>query len=374
MPAAHVFIQTAFLGDVILSVPFLQNWNYILGSEKKKILVCRQGVGGFLKQLGLVDEVFEIKKGDRKSYQEVLEKLKFFEIDILISAHQSIRTTFFVRQIQAQTKIGYKNFFSWLAYNQVVERDTSLPEALRLLQLLGPLDPSLDGLMTDFRYNQFPYEYKDDLKMDPPPHWARSQMREAILSKANASLIFQELGLDESKRWVAIFPGSVWATKRWTESGFLGVARKLLASGYGVLLMGGPDEWDLCENIRKGVEPELQNHLMNLAGKTSLLKGLGVLSRCELTISNDSAGAHLGSLAETKVLAIFGPTVLEFGYRPWADHTYIVEQKDLFCRPCGPHGHKKCPIGTHECMKEIRAETVLMAVGQILNAPELQNL
>lgn len=374
MPSAHVFIQTAFLGDVILSVPFMQNWNYLLGSEPKKILICRQGVGGFIKQLGLVDEVLEIIKGDASSYVQVLKELEKFDINTVISAHQSIRTTLFVRKIKAKNKVGYRNFYSWLAYDKVVDRDTSLPEALRLLQLLIPQDPSLNGLLADYRYNLFPNEYGEDFKLLSPPHWARSQIRDAIVKKANPSALMQKHGLSESKKWIAVFPGSIWATKRWTESGFVGITQQLLKNGFGVALMGGPDEWDLCEKIRQQIPTNLSAGSVNLAGKTSLLESLGLLTSFELTIANDSAGAHLASLAESKVLAIFGPTVLDFGYRPWSDKTFIIEQKDLFCRPCGPHGHKKCPIGTHECMKGIEVKTVLAALGPILNFPEQHNL
>lgn len=369
---AHVFIQTAFLGDVILSVPFLKNWSYILGSEKKKILICRQGVGSFLKDLGLVDEVFEIQKGHRKTYGDVLKKLKSYKIETLISAHQSIRTTLFALQIKAEVKIGYKNFYSWLAYQQVVERDKTLPESLRLLQLLAPMDRSIEGLIADFRLIQFPYEYEDDLRLKPPPHWARLTMRELIEKKVESRLLFREFGLDEGKRWVVLFPGSVWATKRWIDSGFVEVAQKLVSNEFGVLLMGGPEENHLCESIRTQVDSSLRNRVVNLAGRTSILNGLGILSRCELAVSNDSAGAHMASLAGIRVLAIFGPTVLDFGYRPWADESYIVEQKDLFCRPCGPHGHKKCPLGTHECMKELSPESVLNVIWRVLKSPEFQ--
>jgi len=73
---------------------------------------------------------------------------------------------------------------------------------------------------------------------------------------------------------------------------------------------------------------------------------------------------HLGSTAGTPTVSIFGPTILEFGYRPWNARAEIV-QIDLSCRPCGKHGAKKCPLGTHACMKGISSRVVITAADRL---------
>ena len=67
--------------------------------------------------------------------------------------------------------------------------------------------------------------------------------------------------------------------------------------------------------------------------------------------------AHIAASLQRPVLCIFGPTVLDFGFRPWNDKSQVVEEA-LLCRPCGPHGHARCPLGHHNCMKKIKAEFV----------------
>jgi heptosyltransferase-2 len=79
----------------------------------------------------------------------------------------------------------------------------------------------------------------------------------------------------------------------------------------------------------------------------------------KVVVSNDSGAMHLASVAEVPTVAIFGPTVLEFGYQPWNNMSAVVENKEINCRPCGKHGHEKCPIGTHVCMTSISANQVL---------------
>jgi heptosyltransferase-2 len=65
-------------------------------------------------------------------------------------------------------------------------------------------------------------------------------------------------------------------------------------------------------------------------------------------------------------VVIYGPTVLEFGFRPWQDHVSVVEKLGLPCRPCGKHGHNKCPIKTHVCMKEISPHEVFERLQGVL--------
>ena len=60
------------------------------------------------------------------------------------------------------------------------------------------------------------------------------------------------------------------------------------------------------------------------------------------------------------------PTVLDFGYRPWSNQTYIIEKVGLACRPCGKHGGHTCPIKTHDCMTHISASEVSQQAQVIL--------
>jgi heptosyltransferase II len=66
-------------------------------------------------------------------------------------------------------------------------------------------------------------------------------------------------------------------------------------------------------------------------------------------------------------VAVFGPTTLDLGYRPWQNRALVV-QKDLECRPCGKHGAAKCPLGTHACMKTVRPPDVLTAIDRLLGS------
>jgi heptosyltransferase-2 len=62
---------------------------------------------------------------------------------------------------------------------------------------------------------------------------------------------------------------------------------------------------------------------------------------------------HLANAVGTKVIAIFGATVPEFGFYPYGTHDTIFQTNGLKCRPCSVHGGNRCPIKTFVCMNKI---------------------
>lgn len=359
-------MQTAFLGDLLLSIPLLKKCRD-LWPQHKLALVCRKGFGDFFIKTHLVDQVFEIEKGNSKTYSHIVEHLRYVEVDHLISPHESLRTAFFCSQIKAKHKIGFQKPWNFLVYSKRRLKNVQLPDALRQVSLLAPEDDILAKDLATYAQTEKPYSTEEYGRLPRSPKWASMSLRHQILEMPEIynSLHerFELKGFDNGKA-ILIFPGSVWATKRWTEEGFIGVGRALQAKGYQVYVMGGPGEEELAEKISASIPGSI-----SLAGKTKIIESAQLIARAQLVIGNDSASTHLAAVCETPLIAVFGPTVLEFGYRPWSAEAYVVQDENLKCRPCGKHGHKVCPIKTHACMKNISAEDVLQSAGYILKIP-----
>jgi heptosyltransferase-2 len=337
-----IFIQTAFLGDLLLSVPALKNLRQQF-KDCEVTLVCRQGVGQLFKDLKLVENVYEIKKGNRRSYQEVLDQLAAINFDYLISPHESFTTAKFSGKIKAHTKIAFKKWWNFIFFNERIEKDQTLPEALRQISLLQNHIPDLKAKLMAYKAENRFYV----------PEWA------------SAKISLPDSG--KQMRSICLFPGSVWATKKWTEEGFIQVGKDFFSRGYDILVMGGPGEEEIAERVKSGISNS-SSKVQNLAGKTSLMESLQLIHLSSLVVTNDSAGQHMAALTETPTVSIFGPTIPEFGYRGWNNQSVVVETKDLACRPCGKHGHQACPIGTHICMKSISGENVSKAADKLLKS------
>jgi heptosyltransferase-2 len=358
----NLVVQTAFLGDLLLSIPLLKQCK-AQWPNHQLALVCRNGLGEFFLKTGIVDHVFEIKKGDSASYQKALSEIQKHQVDFLISPHQSLRTAFFCRKIKAKKKISFKNFWSGFFFNESVHRDIEFPDAIRQISLLQNENPQLKQHLENFKKSEEPFKKSAHGHLSAPPAWASMSLRQQVMNKDLFNALVEKFKLQEFEKAksVLIFPGSVWATKRWTEEGFIKAGVALKEAGYHVLVMGGPGEEELSERVAVGIGAQ------SLAGKTKIFESAQLIAHASLVLGNDSASTHLAAVCETPLIAVFGPTILEFGYRPWSAQSYIVE-KTLSCRPCGKHGHKVCPIGTHECMKGIPAEDVLSTAGFILQS------
>ncbi len=342
---AHIVIQTAFLGDLILSIPLLKKIKS-LNPQQQLIVVCKKGLGDLLLKEKVADSVIEITKGQKNSYRDALTVLKTFEVQDVYCVHRSIRSLLFAAQIKAKRKIGFSSFLGFWIFDENVEYNSEWPEVLRILKILEPVHSSVAAELetSDWAYlNQA--DEAGHLPLVPEQFKFAAQLRVHKSSKLR----------------IALFPGSVWATKKWTASGYKELAQFFLSRGHEVDLMGGPDEKALCEEIAKAA-PQSQV----LAGRLSISESLKAVAKYDLVICNDSASTHMAAYQHTPVVSIFGPTTLDLGFRPWTNESIIVENNQLNCRPCGKHGHQACPLGHHHCMEQITAAQVISAAQRML--------
>jgi heptosyltransferase-2 len=348
----NIVIQTAFLGDLLLAIPLFKHLKQLYPSQKL-YLVCREGLGGILKSLELVDEVFEIKKSDRQSYKKILKTLNKTEFQILICPHESLRSALFTFQLKASKKISYDHWWNFFVFNETITRDLNLPDPLRQLSLISSLEHKMAMLV-----DQYSDEHSIS-SLGPIPEWASMALPEKINFQLPATLPDAFLGF--SKKIICLFPGSVWATKQWKIDGFIELARRFKNENYEVVILGSKPELSLGQAIANAIPG-----VHNLIAQTSLQETLALLKVACVVVTNDSAGQHLAAVAGTATVSLFGPTVLDLGYRPWNPKALVVENKTITCRPCGKHGHKTCPIGTHICMTMVTADQVWEAVKKLL--------
>ena len=337
----------------------------------KITILCRKGLADSMRLSGLVDEAIEADKKDDESWHRAVEILSAKEFDLLVCPHQSFRSALLSRSIRARRKVGYKRWFNATLFDDRLERPMDLPEALRQVELLTPLDSSLSARLSEFRSQQkraggqgegsslTPLPAGLDMTL-PRLVSLRSEFRSrgslSGASSAKVGEIAARLGFAPGRRIAFLAPGSVWPTKMWTSEGFTGVARALIGDGFTVVLMGSRDERPICEAIASAAPG---SHV--IAGEPSLFETAELLALADLLVCNDSGAMHMAAASGVPTVSVFGPTVLELGYRPWNDLARVV-QTDLPCRPCGKHGAKKCPLGTHACMKQISSDQVLNSI------------
>jgi heptosyltransferase II len=161
--------------------------------------------------------------------------------------------------------------------------------------------------------------------------------------------------------YVCLAPTSVWFTKQYPEEKWLELLAALPAS-LPVYLLGGPPDAAACERLAQAAN---RPGLLNLAGQLSLLASAALMRGAVLNYVNDSAPLHLCSAVDAPVCAIFCSTVPAFGFGPLSSFARIVEHPGpLACRPCGLHGHARCPLGHFRCAREIDTAQLLAVLAE----------
>src|SRR3989449_639768 len=162
-------------------------------------------------------------------------------------------------------------------------------------------------------------------------------------------------------RLAALAPGAAHATKRWPVAHWGALAERLGAAGYRPVIVGGPEDRGLAQQL----VAEGGGAVASAAGEFSLQETGALLARARVVVSGDTGGMHMATGVGTPVVALFGPTVGQFGFFPYRARAAVLERA-LDCRPCSATGTAACPLGHHRCLADITPEDVAAAVERLV--------
>ncbi|MBK8554008.1 MAG: glycosyltransferase family 9 protein [Ignavibacteria bacterium] len=334
-PDRILLIQTAFLGDVILTLPLLEvlKKNY---PDSKIDFLCIPQTSGLLKNNPHVNEViiYDKKRSGVKEFLKLLKILSSNRYDLIISPHRSFRSALISKFSFAKKTISFDTSSMNFMYDVRVKYINDLHEIQRNLKLLEPL-----GIIED--------------KIIKPELFTGKEEKELINKYLSACNIHSD------EKFICIAPGSVWYTKRFPKEKFVRVCDLLKNTNMKIILIGGESDREITDYI---TAHSANKNIMNSAGKFPILESAELIRRSSILITNDSAPLHIANSTGTKVIAIFGATVPAFGFYPYGKNDVIIETNGLKCRPCSIHGGNKCPIGTFVCMMDITEERIVEEV------------
>ena len=242
--------------------------------------------------------------------------------------HRSLRTAALAWLARIPSRVGFSGRWSFL-YTESRPKPRTGHESDRLLALA----------------DLAPAAY--------PPQIAPTAADQRIVAD-----LLSEAGVLTHEPLVALAPGSIWGSKRWPYYGELAA---LLARKTAIALVGGPDDVQLGEAVLQAIRPS-GRPAVNACGKLTLRQSAALISRTALLVTNDSAPLHLATAMGTPVVALFGPTLPEFGFGPMRAGDTALGMEGLPCRPCSSHGPPECPLIHHRCMRDLAPEIVLAAI------------
>ncbi len=161
--------------------------------------------------------------------------------------------------------------------------------------------------------------------------------------------------------FLAMAPGAEFgAAKRWPVSHFARVATEFLRlnPAQHVVLLGGPNDKTLCEQIMALLPVQLQVRMHGLAGQTSLEQAVALVSVASQLVTNDSGLMHVAAALGVQVHAVFGSSSPH--HTPPVDKKAKVYFLNLDCSPCFK---RECPLGHTNCLEKLSPELVVAQLG-----------
>ncbi len=303
-----VVVQTAFLGDVILTLPLLIRLAERYGPVD---LVTTPAAAPLVERHPAVGQVIRHDKHRSQRFAFSSTALKSAPYTHAFLPHRSMRSAMLAFGIRH--RIGFGGSFPALTYTERRPWPATGHVSERILSLLP-------GATL------------------PPRPWIELTADDRLA----ASTWMSRHGVSDG--FVALAPGSRWGTKRWPY--YADLAKALAGQ---VVVIGDGADRPLGDAVVAAAGPRA----VNACGEFTLRQSAALIARSTRLITNDSAPLHLATALDHPVTAIFGPTVPAFGFGPLGPNGTIIEHRSMPCRPCSSHGPMVCPLGHHRCMRAI---------------------
>ncbi len=179
--------------------------------------------------------------------------------------------------------------------------------------------------------------------------------------QTGVSKFFRQSQVDRRRPVVAVHPATSSTTpyKRWEPYRYAVVADKVIEQHAAQIVF----TWfgEELETVREITG--LMKHRALVAPETENLCRLAAVFRnCDMYLGGDTGPMHLAAFVGIPVVAIFGPTDHVVN-EPYICTPHIIIRKEVSCSPC-----RKYQCSKRTCMKNIREESVVRAVGIMLES------
>ena len=337
-------LRYRFIGDTILTVPFLRNLRRAEPEAWISWLVAPDS-SDVIKGIPYVDELIywdpatahadcrntHLSLGGKLSFIRELRSMHFDKAYVL---KRSLSSAIIAFLSGARERIGFNTEGRGILLTKRVAYHRDRHEVMNFLDLL-----KADGIAVTDDYLEA---------------WLSDDER------AFADEFLARQGIAAGEPLVAIHPFAANQTRAWHEENFAAVANEIQRRYRArIIVFGGPRDQELGRRLAEAIVPAP----VMAVGTTSLRQTMALLARCSLLVCNDSGIMHVGAALNIPLVALFGPqSPVKFG--PWGEKCQII-YKGFPCSPCKQKFFRECepsPRMKPACMEDISVAEVLEAI------------
>lgn len=322
-----LIIQTAFVGDVILSTSLISSLKKSNPTWQIDVLV-RKGNESLLQNNPAINLIYAWDKSKNKiaGIYKILKQIRREKYDLIINLQRFASSGIMTVLGGAKETRGFSknplSLFFTKKYTHQIDLTQPLHETARNFTIVADL---CDGII------QRPTLYPTNKDYEKTEKW-------------------------KLKNYICVAPASIWFTKQLPFQKWIELIQKYHTQypSHAIYILGGNSDIELGNKISATVNCDT---LLNLCGQLSFMQSASLMKDAQMNFVNDSGPLHICSAMNAPVTAFFCSTTPDFGFGPLSDNSRIVETKEfLACKPCGLHGYKSCPKAHFECGNSIQID------------------
>lgn len=325
---------TNWIGDSVMSLAALREMRRLFPEHQITLLV-REWVSGVFENQGLVDEILPLEDSSSRvrPFFQLVGKIRNFDFALLFqNAFQAALVT---RLAGIPERIGYRTDARGLLLTRGARpriKELNRHQIYYYLDLLYQT-----GLSTRDYLNE--PQFKPDIRLTPSDEG--TQKAEQLLRSVNVT---------REQPMILLNPGAFYGSaKRWFTDRYAELADRLIDEDQAqVIIIGSAGEKRIAEKIQSFARRPMRI----LTGQTDLPTLMGLLSQCDLLLTNDSGPMHLAAALDTPQIAILGSTD-EVATGPFSPRAQVIH-KHVECSPCLL---RECPIDLR-CFSRIEVDEV----------------
>lgn len=327
-------IRYRFIGDTILTVPFLRDLRVAYPQAKIDVLTGPRS-GEVLEGCPYVDELicfdttrfhkYDSGVGKPRTFFSYVKELRARRYDLVFVLKRSFSAALLAYLTGAKRRVGYsKKGRNWLLTDSVLWRQ-DIHEVDSLLSVLRAVN------------------------IDVQPTAAGTQVDCWVTASELAAVKKIEPSLERPGPKVLIHAAAAHPDKLYPLEHWAALVKRLAELGFTPVFSGDKQDVPLYEQLAQLTEVPA----LNFAGKLTLRQSMALYSLMDLAVCVDSGPSHLAAAAGVPTIALFGPTdPVRWG--PYGERNRAVFDGALTCRPCN---YKKV-CDNRPCLTELSPDLI----------------
>ncbi|MCE3234826.1 MAG: glycosyl transferase, family 9 [Vampirovibrio sp.] len=332
-----------FIGDTLLTVPFLRNLRAAYPDAVIDMLAAPNS-GEVLRDCPYIDELLMFDttrkhryenpdgKAHKQSYWSYVQRLRSRRYDTAFVLKRSFSSAGLAFLAGIPERIGFNTEGRGFLLTQGVPYRSGVHE----------VDCFLDVL----KAAQIPVQDRHlESWWSPTETHKAEQLLGLVAQAAEGPLQHVVLHLTSSNQ-----------AKQWPQAHAQQLAVWLLENPHRhVHCLGAASDKPLYQEFSQTLSEEQRARFHIHCGQLSLLESMAFLKRMDLVVGVDSGTLHMASAAGVPMVALFGP----MDERKWGPMNAAIVREPVACRPCNLD--KPCQYD-FKCMKDLRPEAVIETI------------